>query len=485
MEKHMSYDSGEFHEGAALFGDAPPPRKSWMKRHPWLLVLLLVLLLLIGAGLGAGLGIGLSQARKTAASHDAPHHDPKPGNNSSPLDSSGNDPTKITPLPVWDWSDPASKAYGVSLGNWLVHERWLDEDWWTAHAPDAQDEWTFHATLGNNVTGVLEEYMRTFLNESDVQILHDAGVNMVRIPVAYWFWVPTQGKEPYRNGTHLDHLTQMMGWLWKRGMRAVIDMHQLMGSQSGDPASGQATAHPHWWNATNQARSDELVHALVDWLAPHPYRSVVAAITPVNEPNGPLGATPAHLNTTRSFYDRTYATLSQANLTMFFHHGFAPNPAKYWRDFALGKDPRLLVFNDNPYPGDYPSKSAASDIYAAMCSNAGSYKNFPVPTVKTEWSLTSGISGRNSTWSQEYFSSQASAYGWSGGSFFWTYKAMNSSSPTGTPAAWQVQWSFVTQLQLGNVPRFPANHTTQQFFTSLPDQACGPDPNLTWTNPAS
>ena len=36
----------------------------------------------------------------------------------------------------------------------------------------------------------------------------------------------------------------MLGWLWKRGMRAVVDLHGLPGSQSGDANTGEDTTHP-------------------------------------------------------------------------------------------------------------------------------------------------------------------------------------------------------------------------------------------------
>lgn len=479
----------------AAVGETAPRSESFVKRHRWWIAGLLFIVAL-AIGLGAGLGAGLSHHHSPSnavappvASHStglAPSSTtPAPSPTGPPLDSSGNDPTKVTPLAQWKWSNPQSKALGVSLGNWLVHERWIDEDWWTSHAPHATDEWTFHETLGAGVTDILEEYMSNFVNETDVELLWQYGINMVRIPTAFWFWIPTQGNEPFINGTQLDHLTQMMGWLWKRGMRAVIDLHQLMGSQSGDQASGQATSNPQWFNSTNQARSDELIKAVVAWLEPHPYRSVIAAVTPVNEPNGPLGATPSHLETTAAFYNRTYPVLAAANLTMFFHHGFAGNPTQYWQDFATGKNPDLLVFNDNPYPGFYPAKNTSAQAYSAVCENVNSYASFPVPTVKTEWSLINGIVG-NSTWNQEYFNAQASAYGWSGGSFFWSYKVMNSTKPVdASPNIWQVQWSFLTQLQMGNVPHAKQGVNAQQFLQSLPNQPCGKGPNISWTNPST
>lgn len=48
--------------------------------------------------------------------------------------------------PLWDWN--VNVSIGVCLGNWLVLERWMNEDWFVGHAGEgAYDEWGFSYVL--------------------------------------------------------------------------------------------------------------------------------------------------------------------------------------------------------------------------------------------------------------------------------------------------------------------------------------------------
>ena len=292
---------------------------------------------------GSNSGSGSSSGSSSSSSPAAPV-----------LDSSGNDISKITPLPFWNYADPQAKVVGVSLGNWLVLERWMDEDWFTSTAGgDAWDEWDFSNSLGPaKAKAALEDHWNTWIVESDLDTLASVGINHIRIPLGFWTMIPTTGNEPYVNHTQLAHLEQMLGWMYKRSMRALIDMHGMPGSQNGDQSSGHNTTNPTWFNSANQARSDTVIDNLLDWINASPYKSVVASIAPANEPCGPNQATPDKLSTVQSFLERCYPKLKGAGFPMFFHHSFASNPTSYWQDFATGKDPSFLVMNDNPYQGE-------------------------------------------------------------------------------------------------------------------------------------
>ena len=52
---------------------------------------------------------------------------------------------------------------GVALGNWLILERWMNEDWFvkTSGNISAIDEWTFSESLGNATAAVLQEHWST------------------------------------------------------------------------------------------------------------------------------------------------------------------------------------------------------------------------------------------------------------------------------------------------------------------------------------
>lgn len=203
----------------------PVPRhRSWLAAHKKLAFFLggLGVIAVLAVALGAGLGVGLKGKKSK-------------GNNStsSSLDSSGNDPKEITPRPAWNWNDKMSKAIGVALGNWLVLERWMDEDWFTKYSnPDDWDEWSLVQTLGDDKAyQVLDNHFDSFVSEDQVQKLSKHAINQVSIPIGFWVFGPTVHSEPYVNSTQLHYLTRMLGWLWKRQMYAVIVLQGMPGSQ--------------------------------------------------------------------------------------------------------------------------------------------------------------------------------------------------------------------------------------------------------------
>lgn len=104
-------------------------------------------------------------------------------------------------------------------------------------------------------------------------------LSKLRIPTGYWSWIPIASGEPYVNANELKYLEQAMAWSHARGMRVLIDLHGLPGSQNGEESSGHNTTSPAWFgNTVNQGRSDALVVAVMDWIAKSPYRSTVVGL---------------------------------------------------------------------------------------------------------------------------------------------------------------------------------------------------------------
>lgn len=395
---------------------------------------------------------------------------------------------QLPKLPFWDVSDPSNKIIGVSLGNWLVLERWMNEDWFVSHAPNAEDEWTFVKSLGPvKAARVLDQHWSTWIVEPDLDEMQRYAINHVRIPLPFWTLVPTKRDEPYINTTQLVHLDKLLGWLHKRRMRALIDLHAMPGGQNGDQACGHAGQYD-WFKRSNQRRSVDTIRNLIDWLAQGKHKSVVTGVAPVNEPCGTKRPKKAHWAITRSFYEKVYPILKDAGYPMYFHHAFAPNPVEFWREFATGKDPRFLVFTDNPYPGDFPPQSNEAHIISTVCSNMLQYSTFTVPSVKTEWSLASGIQSRQ--WDAEYFSTQASAYGWSAGSFFWSWRLGNSSLTLAEGRAANANNLSLMKFSLswllkqpGIIPRQKSpNQSAKAYLQALTNTRCGPMRDLTYAS---
>ena len=89
----------------------------------------------------------------------------------------------IVPFQRWKWTSPTFKMLGVSLGNWLVLERWMQEDWMVEYGGQtAVDEWTFSQNLGKeNASAVLSQHWQTWITNNDIQTIAQSGFNHVRI----------------------------------------------------------------------------------------------------------------------------------------------------------------------------------------------------------------------------------------------------------------------------------------------------------------
>lgn len=387
---------------------------------------------------------------------------------------------RLTPKKKWNFS--SDKMIGLNLGNWLILERWMAEDWFVQKAgPNAWDEWDFTTALGSNATNVLEEHWSTWITEADVERAYQAGINTFRVPTPFWMWIETHGDEPYVTGRQLAHFERLCSYAYARDMYLIIDLHGLPGSQNGEQQSGRNTTSPTFYQPLQQARSDQTVKAVVDWISTSPYYSIISAVEAANEPRP---YTPEQFAMLRAFYERSYKTLQTLGSkapAMMFADGFVKgDKLAYWYEFAAARvtDPPSLLFTDHPYPGYFPAQNNSADIIKQTCTDAAKYENFPVPTAITEWSLRTGI--QNTTFEKEYYVAQLTAWSWFAGSCFWSIRALDSNiSVLADPVA-QYQWSFESLLARNAIPTPAPNASHEAFLASL-GTPCGPPPKLNST----
>ncbi|KAF0682862.1 Aste57867_25049 [Aphanomyces stellatus] len=150
-----------------------------------------------------------------------------------------------------------SKPRGVNLGGWLVVEQWMTWDspvWTNVTDPNAQDEYTLYQSLGQ-VQGdkQFKLHRDTWITELDLKLIHEAGLNMVRVPVGYWIQgcvgLPASlasqcagyapGGLPY-----LDSLIQK--WAKTYNVAVLISVHGAPGSQNGADHSGTIDGKSSW-----------------------------------------------------------------------------------------------------------------------------------------------------------------------------------------------------------------------------------------------
>jgi len=277
----------------------------------------------------------------------------------------------------------------------------MNEDWFIANANDgvyAANTWdefnltqTLAATPGGvaNLTSILQAHQDSWITDADIDTMKAQGINMLRIPMPFWALIPTVTGEPYLNNTALYQasLTRIIAKAHSVGIYSVLDLHGLPGSQNGEESSGHNTTSPAWFgNTVNQARSDATVAAVLAYVAASPYRSSIAGLEIINEPR-PYGDT--QVAELEDYYSRSYATVqaSAYPIPVFIHGAFVTNPLTYWWDFVAARatTPPSLIFEDHPYPGNFPPQNGTADILLQVCNDAKNYLEFPVPICITEW----------------------------------------------------------------------------------------------------
>ncbi|OAV97192.1 hypothetical protein PTTG_05391 [Puccinia triticina 1-1 BBBD Race 1] len=386
-------------------------------------------------------------------------------------------PNDLAPKPKWDFD--VNKIVGINLGNWLILERWMAEDWFVQNAgPNSWDEWSFTIAKGDKAAQTLEEHWATWVTEDDIEKLYQAGINTLRIPLGFWLFIETVPPEPYITTTQLDHLERLCGWAYARDMYIIMDLHGLPGSQNGEQQSGHNTTSPNFFQPLQQARSDQLIKAVVDWIDTSAYYSIISAIEVVNEPRPYTTEQRAML---RAYYDRSYETIQTLGPkapAMFFADGFVPGDKfAYWWEFASSHktQPPTLIYTDHPYIGYFPAQTNAADIFNQICTKGTKYANFPVTTVITEWSLRTGI--QNTTFERTFYEAQLNTWAWYSGAVFWSLRVLDSKVAVLADKVAQYQWSFENLLERGSIAQPTKKGDTTQFLKEL-RTPCGAPPTL-------
>ncbi|KDE09516.1 hypothetical protein MVLG_00414 [Microbotryum lychnidis-dioicae p1A1 Lamole] len=445
-----------------------------------------------------------AQAGSSSPSSSSSGSSPKStsGTSSSPSGTSSSapspTPTKVTGQytvtnrAAWDWSQ--DKSIGMCLGNWLILERWMNEDWFVQVAGNSSlDEWTLSQVLGSDLPTVMQQHYNTWIVESDFDTMQQAGINMLRIPTGFWAFIPTVSGEPYYNNrTELQfQLNKVLGWAYARNMYAVIDLHGLPGSQNGEQSSGHLTTTPAWFgNTVNQGRSDATVAAVMDFIATSPYRSIIAGLEVINEPRP---YTEAQNQELMAYYERSYTAIQASAwpVTTFIHDGYISSGFEYWRAFAAAHATVLpsMVIEDHPYPGNFPAQTSPTDIMAQICSAARRYLNYPIPVVITEWSLYTGV--KTLAFEKQFYDGQLTAWSFSAGGMFWSFRHVPSKAQLAQGIDYS-QYSFIYLVQQGAIT-FPsdvgvANTATrsnaQKYLDSLTSN-CGSAPSNAAPYPAA
>ena len=116
---------------------------------------------------------------------------------------------------------------GVNLGNWLVLERWMKPGIFAASG-EADEIWLHRATKSAELEALLTRHRDTYITEADFRNIAAHGCNLVRIPVPYFVF----GDVPGHPGC-TEYLDRAFDWAERTGLKILIDLHTVPGSQNG------------------------------------------------------------------------------------------------------------------------------------------------------------------------------------------------------------------------------------------------------------
>ena len=249
---------------------------------------------------------------------------------------------------------------GVNLGNWLVLEKWMDPEPFVRTAED--DEIWMHRTHGalwseRNLAEELRRHRDAYITLEDFRVIADHGLNLVRIPIPYFIF----GDWPGHPGC-IAYLDRAFRWARETGLKIMIDLHTVPGSQNGFD-NGGLTGVCKW------AQNPDLVEYALNVLErlARRYRDepTLHSIEVLNEPvswsvfhgtsntakdvREASGSTHVPLRFLKRFYREAYARLRailRPETIIVFHDGFR---LLRWGDWFRRAGMRNVMLDTHQY----------------------------------------------------------------------------------------------------------------------------------------
>ena len=164
---------------------------------------------------------------------------------------------------------------GVNLGNWLVLEKWMSPSLFDGTT--AEDEYWLPRQLSPEVYEArIKMHRSEYITERDFVSLASWGINTVRIPIPYFIF---GDRAPFIGC--IEELDKAFNWAEKYGLKILLDLHTVPGSQNGFD-NGGLSGVVTW---AQQPDEVEYVLNLLEKLAErYGKRPGLWGIQPLNEP---------------------------------------------------------------------------------------------------------------------------------------------------------------------------------------------------------
>lgn len=277
------------------------------------------------------------------------------------------------------------------------------------------DCWTVCEALGpEEGNKVMRSHWDHWLTKDHIKGLAERDVEIVRLPIGDWTLMPYG---PYIGC--MDGAKEKISWaleeFHKHGIKVLLDVHSLKGSQNGFDNSGKAsdvvwvdeTHYEHWphqnahwmgeWDGTkydiNQGNIDWAVKNVELLMKEWGHYPAVYALEPVNEPWWN-----SDMPTLKDFYRKTREVVRKHNkkVKFVFHEAFQRDAA-IWNDLFADDDMENVILDTHPYMAFWIDEEHIFQTPEGYCDKyteeltAPATANIKYPMWAGEWSLGTDV----------------------------------------------------------------------------------------------
>lgn len=296
---------------------------------------------------------------------------------------------------------------GVNMGGWLVQESWMN----LTNAPSQSE--AFHVLderFGREVREYLfDVYEDNYLSEQDFDNIKALGMNVIRLPFAWWNILDNDGT---LKDNAFDRLDWFVARCAERGLYVILDLHAARGSQNAQDNSGDTTGC-HLWDVPEY--QDQTVYLWEQVAAHYQGNPTIAAYDLLNEPGGVLKMTGA---TQWAFFDRMYEAIRMVDpehiimMESCWNPENLPAPSDYgWEN---------VVYQYHWYKWDADNDYWAQKLNVDVKLHKTQQVNHPVPSFLGEFTLFQSMEA----WKYALETYTNAGLGWT----IWTYKVTGNST---------------------------------------------------------
>lgn len=306
---------------------------------------------------------------------------------------------------------------GVNLGGWLILEKWMTPSVFAG--TDANDEYSLSQVPGGHIR--IEKHRERFITEDDFVWLAQHNVELVRIPFGYWLF---DDEGLYVGGA--ERLDWAMEMAEKYGIKVLLDLHALPGSQNGNDHSGR-TGSSEWFHDVNHRKRS--LKICVEVARRYKDSPVLWGFEVINEPEFGWRMQRA----LRRYYTRAYRELLQIlpdHVYVVFSDAFRP----WLLAGALWDNRKQRVAMDVHWYSsglNWQRFRTVEDYYQAVHRRRWSlwFFGWPHPVIVGEWSamLDKGAVGKTGDLTlhvaeESHLREQLSVYQYALAHVYWSYK---------------------------------------------------------------